>query len=130
MLDTNAFSDLMKGDGRMLGWLSSLAAPDRVITCTVVRGEILFGLGRLDAGRRRSELEKQAAALFTVVPCEPTPVAAAEVDAELKLRQQRCGLTLNENDLWIAATALATGATLVSRDHDFRSIEGLPMAHL
>jgi predicted nucleic acid-binding protein len=32
---------------------------------------------------------------------------------------------MDENDLWIAATALALGATLVSRDGDFKQIDGL-----
>lgn len=32
---------------------------------------------------------------------------------------------LDENDLWIAATAMSIGATLVSRDRDFRGIDGL-----
>jgi predicted nucleic acid-binding protein len=41
------------------------------------------------------------------------------------LAQQQSGLVLNENDLWIAATALALGATLVSRDTDFSRIDGL-----
>jgi len=45
--------------------------------------------------------------------------------AALKVAQQRRGLSLNENDLWIAATALAIGATLVTRDSDFKNIETL-----
>jgi predicted nucleic acid-binding protein len=32
---------------------------------------------------------------------------------------------LDENDLWIAATAVALDAVLVSRDSDFQQIEGL-----
>jgi predicted nucleic acid-binding protein len=32
---------------------------------------------------------------------------------------------LDENDLWIAATALALYATLISRDSDFHYIDGL-----
>jgi predicted nucleic acid-binding protein len=44
-------------------------------------------------------------------------------------RQQR-GLTLDENDLWVAATALALGATLVSRDNDFAGIDGLAVVAL
>ncbi len=35
------------------------------------------------------------------------------------------GLALDENDLWVAATALSLGATSVSRDRDFAGIEGL-----
>ena len=32
---------------------------------------------------------------------------------------------LNENDLWIAATAMSYGATLVTRDADFQHVTGL-----
>ena len=32
---------------------------------------------------------------------------------------------IDENDRWIAATALALGATLVTRDGDFAGIGGL-----
>jgi predicted nucleic acid-binding protein len=41
--------------------------------------------------------------------------------------QQRRGLPLDENDLWIAATALSLEATVVSRDSDFQEIEGLAL---
>jgi predicted nucleic acid-binding protein len=34
-------------------------------------------------------------------------------------------LALDENDLWIAATARQSRATLVSRDSDFQRIDGL-----
>ena len=45
--------------------------------------------------------------------------------ANIKLTRQRKGLTLDENDLRIAATALALSATLVTRDSDFQKIEEL-----
>ncbi len=41
--------------------------------------------------------------------------------------QQHRELTLDENDLWIAATALALDATRVSRDGDFRAIQALAL---
>ena len=53
------------------------------------------------------------------------PTFAGDVYATIKVSQQRRGLSLDENDLWMAATALALSATLVSRDSDFRGIEGL-----
>jgi predicted nucleic acid-binding protein len=117
----------MRADVRMASWLASIGADDRVAICTITRGEVLFGLERLAQGRRRSELEAKAGKLFAVLPCEPLPAAAGDRYANVKIAQQRRGLSLDENDLWIAATALALGATLVSRDSDFRAVEGLAL---
>jgi predicted nucleic acid-binding protein len=96
-----------------------------VAVCTITRGEILFGLERLAPGRRRTELAGKAGSLFAVLPCEPIPSSAADRYADAKASQQRRGLPLDENDHWIAATALVLDATLVSRDGDFQAIEGL-----
>jgi tRNA(fMet)-specific endonuclease VapC len=93
--------------------------------CSVVRGEILYGSERLPQGKRRQELESKAARFFTVLPCAAVPEAAGDHYAKVKLARQQKGLTLDENDLWIAATALALGAVLISRDRDFQQIEGL-----
>jgi tRNA(fMet)-specific endonuclease VapC len=127
LLDTNAISALMRADTRMASWLSSIGPDDRVVVCAIARGEILFGLERLARGRRRNELEEKAGKLFAILPCEPVPAAAGDRYANVKVSQQRRGLPLDENDLWIAATALALDATLVSRDSDFRAIEGLAL---
>ena len=117
----------MRSEARMENWLSSLGPDDNVSTCVITRGEVLFGIEWLAAGRRRTELESKANRLFTVTPCEAIPVAAGDRYATLKREQQRRGLPLDENDLWIAATALALGMALVSGDSDFQSIEGLSL---
>jgi predicted nucleic acid-binding protein len=109
----------------MATWLSSIGADDRVAICTIARGEILYGLERLAPGRRRTELDGKARKLFAAVPCEAIPSAADDVYANIKASQQRRGLPLDENDLWMAATAVALVAILVSRDSDFQGIEGL-----
>jgi predicted nucleic acid-binding protein len=127
LLDTNAMSALMRADVRMASWLSSIGADDRVAICTITRGEVLFGLERLAQGRRRTELETKAGKLFAILPCEPLPPGAADRYASVKISQQRRGLPLDENDLWIAATALVMEATLVSRDSDFQGVEGLAL---
>jgi len=104
----------------MASWLTAVPPRHRVVTCSIVRGEILFGLGRLPQGQRRAGLEAKAETVFAAVPCEPVPPAAGDHYARVKLVQQRLGLSLDENDLWIGATALALGATLVSGDTDFQ----------
>jgi len=108
----------MRSEARMEDWLSSVGPDDNVSTSVITRGEVLFGIERLAAGRRRTELEDKANRLLTVIPCEAIPVAAGDRYASLKR-------PLDENDLWIAATALALGTTLVSDDSDFQLIQEL-----
>jgi predicted nucleic acid-binding protein len=61
--------------------------------------------------------------IFAQIPANTA--AAGDRYATMKVMQQRRGLPLDENDLWIAATSLAINATLVSRDEDFLGISGL-----
>lgn len=105
--------------------LASTTPADRVVIRSVVRGEIQYGIQRLPQGRRRQELASKSAKLFTVVHCVPVPELAGDLYANIKLTRQQKGLSLDENDLWIAATAMALGAVLVTRDSDFANIEGL-----
>jgi predicted nucleic acid-binding protein len=75
--------------------------------------------------QRRSELERIGQQFLDAFQCEPVPVRAADFYSSVKAERQRQGLALDENDLWIAATAMALNATLVSRDGDFVGIDGL-----
>ena len=130
LLDTNAISDLMRGAPQIENWMAGLDRGDRVVTCAIVRGEILFGIARLPRGRRRTELEDTGRQFLDAVHCEPVPERAGDVYPAVKLARQQRGLPLDENDLWVAATALTLGATLVSRDSDFAGIDGLRLVVL
>jgi len=125
LLDTNAFSDLMREHPQLDARLAALAPSDRVVICSVVRGEIRYGLERLPQGKRRKTLEEKAAKLFAALPCEPVTENAGDHYAMIKFSRQQKGLSLDENDLWIAATALTLGAILITRDSDFQQIDGL-----
>jgi predicted nucleic acid-binding protein len=130
LLDTNAISDLMRADRAAEQWMGNLGPGDRVVTCTIIQGEILYGIARLPEGRRRAELEETGTKFLLAFRCEPIPERAAAFYAQVKVSRQKNGLSLDENDLWIAATALALGATLVSRDRDFAEIPGLTVVAL
>jgi len=125
LMDTTAFSDLMREHPRIDARLAALAPDDLVFVCPITRGEVAYGLGRLPQGKQRQLLEAKAQRLFAAFPCEPVPAIAGDHYATAKLARQQKGLPLDENDLWIAATALALGATLVTRDSDFQHIDGL-----
>jgi predicted nucleic acid-binding protein len=128
LLDTTTFSDLMRGSPRAETYLSQVSPIDRVVVCAIVRGEIRYGIERLMPGKRRQELEAKAARLFDAIVCEPVPERAADQYARIKTAACAKGLPLDENDLWIAATALALGATLVTRDSDYADVDGLLLA--
>jgi predicted nucleic acid-binding protein len=130
LFDTNAISDLMRASPIAEAWLSSLSASDQVVTCSIVRGEILFGISKLPAGKRRAELEETGRQFLAAFLCETVSERAGDHYAAIKLSRQQNGLSLDENDIWIAATALALDATLVSRDSDFAGIEGLRLVAL
>lgn len=78
LLDSNAISDLMRAGARIENWMTGLESDDRVVTCTVVRGEVLFGIAHLPAGRRRTELEETGHQFLTSLRCEPVPERAPD----------------------------------------------------
>ena len=114
----------MRKHSKLDARMSFLLPTDRVVICPVVRGEIRYGIEQLPQSRRRLDLENQAP-LLAIIPCESIPEAAGDHYARIKLTRQQRGLILDENDLWIAATAMALGAVLISRDSDFQRIDGL-----
>ncbi len=125
LLDTNAVSDLITENARVVGCLAKLDVYNRIITCTIVRGEVLFGLARLPSGKRRTELEEKASKVLTRIQCESVTPIVADAYASIKAARTKRGLPLDDNDCWIAATAISMGATPVSRDRDFQQIAGL-----
>jgi predicted nucleic acid-binding protein len=125
LLDTNIISAAMRSELDLGTWLAGLPNGSRLMTCAIVRGEVLFGIARLEPGKRRTGLADKALQIFGAVSCESVPERAADFYAAVKIARQKDGLSLDECDLWIAATALAMDAILVTRDSDFARIEGL-----
>ena len=96
-----------------------------MVTCAIVRGEVRYGLERLPAGKRRTNLENKARTVFATLPIEPVTTAAADIYGTIRRSLELKGHNLSDNDLWIAATALALGAILVSNDQALSHVPGL-----
>src|SRR5690349_9525295 len=125
LLDTNAVSDVLREQPGIVDRLGRLSGADELTTCTIVRGELLFGVERLSTGKRRDELDQKLRMILAALRCDPVLESAGEHYARAKRACQVKGLSLDENDLWIAATTLALGAVLVTRDAHFTRIDGL-----
>lgn len=59
---------------------------------------------------------------LVVVGIESEPVLAAY--AEIDVHSHAVGRRMGKNDVWIAATAVATSATLLTCDQDFDHLQG------
>lgn len=125
LLDTSTFSWLMRDDAVVRSRIDALSKDDRLIICTTVRGEILYGIERLPVGERRRALETKARQLFGAMPCESITATAADLYARLKRTAETAGTALAENDLWIAASAQAFDAILVATDGDYSRLPSM-----
>jgi predicted nucleic acid-binding protein len=92
------------------------AAPSPVIS-VVTEGEIRALAEELFWGSQKKQLMALLLARFTAVPLPYSNVLDKYV--EIAEYSRRNGRTMGKNDLWIAATAASTGATLLTTDRDF-----------
>lgn len=121
MLDTNIVSNLMADQaGRIAKRLFALGDPPTAMS-VVVAGEVLFGAERVGSARIRMRFEKLLQ-FVEVLPLEPS---VGERYAVVRADLERRGTPIGANDLFIAAHAMALGATLVTDDGDFARVEGL-----
>jgi predicted nucleic acid-binding protein len=125
LLDTTAFSDLMREHRKLTARFTSLSPAGRISIIPIVRGEILYGLRVMPDGRKKLDLQTRARVLFDALLCEPIPENAGDHYGRIKSEAERRGLRLDENDLWIAATAVAFDWVLVTRDRDFGRVKAL-----
>ncbi len=121
MLDTNAYSSYMRGDGETA---ELIAHADEILVPTPVLGELRAGFR---AGTREGEnlelLEQFLSSPRVEVHTlgEVTAIYYAEVHGALRT----AGTPIPTNDLWIASAALESGSILVSADSHFDAITGL-----
>ena len=122
LLDTNILSEIRrpKPEPKVLSFIAACPL-DELYISTVTLAELRFGIGRLDAGERRDELNRWLT--HTVRPMFNQRVLPVTEDILFRWRVlmeegRKAGHTYSQPDLIIAATALHHGFTVVTRDRD------------
>lgn len=123
LLDTNCISDLMRGHVNVVSRFDACVV--RPATSVITQGEIRFGLERIPIGKKRAALELRAGIVLAAIAVEPITTAIADEYGKLKSTIIDSGLNPSDNDLWIAATAIATKSLIVTRDRFFAKVQGL-----
>jgi tRNA(fMet)-specific endonuclease VapC len=121
VLDTNAWSDVARGKGRVGRKLSG--AP---INKVIVAAPVIYELRRLPrTSPAWPVISKFTTFMLDLYEVAPLDAQSAEAAASLSSQMAKRGRTLHHLDILIAAIAQSRGATLVTRDKDFKGIAGL-----
>jgi tRNA(fMet)-specific endonuclease VapC len=123
LFDTNIVSDLIRNpQGRITQHIRQVGEA-QVCTSIIVAAELRYGATKRGSPRLIAQLESVLGAL-DVLPFEAPADAAYGL---LRTRLEQAGRPIGNNDLLIAAQALALGYTLVTdNEGEFSRIEGLP----
>jgi predicted nucleic acid-binding protein len=124
LLDTNILVHAVRRDGvwsRLQTVYQLLLIDPRPLISVVTTGEVrslAYQWGW--ATTKREQMEFLLGYFKVVTIFDPAIIETyAVIDSSLQLR----GQSLGKNDLWIAATASVTGATLLTTDRDFDSLQ-------
>ena len=121
LLDADWIISFLNGRSEAVEAVSQLA-DEGIVVSIITWGEIYEGLLAVpEPERRLAQFEEFTLNLDLIAP--DIVVARHYAQTRAQLRSQ--GLLIPDNDLWIAATALAFDLTLVSRDDHFTRIPGL-----
>lgn len=122
MLDTNIVSDLIRNPHGKAAHRLARHGSDGICISIVTSAELRYGAAKRASTRLWNQVEVVLASL-DILPFEtPADFRYGEIRAILTAAGTPIGL----NDLWIAAHALALGATLITHNlAEFRRVPGL-----
>ena len=121
LLDTNGYSALMRGNADVSRQIRQC---ERVIMSAIVIGELLYGFRN---GTRYSDNHAQLENFMVspYVDFVPVTMATSERFGLVAAQLRRSGRPVPQNDVWIAAHALETGASLLTCDAHFEQVDNL-----
>ena len=121
LVDANVLSEPTRPapDPGVIEWLSTHEG--NLFVDSIIMGELCIGVQALPPGRKRARLEEWFEALAETIECLPWDVTISRRWARLVVDLKRKGRPLPLLDGMIAATALAHGLTVVTRNtRDFK----------
>ena len=126
LLDTNIVSYFLRDASDALSQRILDSTPDTLAISIISAGELRYGLSKLPASKRATELTLRLNALLTAIPVLQLPAEAAQHYGNTRAQLEAAGTPIGGNDLWIAAHALSQNITLVTNNtREFERVAGL-----
>ena len=125
LLDTNVISYVVDKRTSALSRFHGIGPEDNLYSCAITEGELLFGVANAPVAKRNELLAEISGVLVDLAGVVPVDRASAEAYSDIRYDLKVRGQPLPDNDIWIAAVAMANDYTLVSHDAAFARIPGL-----
>jgi len=119
VLDTNIYSDYAEGVAETVDYMATQG--EQIYLPSVVIGELHFGFMK---GQRQRFNEKNLKQFIDLLNVDVINVNAsvARKYATIYLSLQKNGTKIPINDVWIAASCMEVGGTLLTRDKHFNVV--------
>jgi tRNA(fMet)-specific endonuclease VapC len=125
LLDTNICIYVARSHPATVARRFARAAPGSLGISIITWGELCFGAAKSSDPSRAHSLLNQFSGLVQVLPL---PAEAGLRYGKVRAELERAGTPIGNNDLWIAAHALALGVPLVSNNlREFERVAGLKL---
>lgn len=130
VLDTNVISEAMKPSANpaVSSWLNAQVA-ETLYLSSVTLAELLYGIGSLPEGRRKTALASTLGGLLELFGSRVLPfdAEAARCYAQLATQARAAGKGFPTPDGYIAAIATAHGFSVATRDTSPFEAAGVPV---
>ena len=105
-----------------MGLVQQLLSYDNLCTCSIVLGELLYGAAKSARSQENRNKAKAFCSHFNLLQVDEN---VSDAYGSIKNELLKHGKVLPENDMWIAATALANNISVITQDKHFSDITGL-----
>ena len=126
LLDTNAYSNLLRGNTEILDYIK---ASSHIYFSIFVIAELLAGFSGGTKENENNEILKSflSKSKVEIINADhETAIKFAQIKSELKSK----GNPIPINDVWIAAHTIQTNSTLISKDKHFNNINDIKVVCL
>ena len=126
LLDSDAYSFLSQSHQQVMTSLQAIDAEDEVFISFITVGEWEYGYHNAKSAKSKAEIRASGDKTFdkisgVIQSSQDINTIYGLIRSDLK----NAGTMIPLNDIWIAATALAIGATLMTHDNHFQRLKNL-----
>ena len=119
ILDTNVITKMLNNDPIAIQMVKNV---NKLYTSSIVAGELFFAAFNSSRQEINLDIFRKALSCMKIIPVDD---AVCLSYAEIKFELKKKGKPIPDNDIWIAACALAHDLSLASFDKHFSEISRL-----